>query len=188
MKCSEIHSEEKRCFSFTAVHFRRAGRDKADVLCLVHAAREKRITSVAFEKNTHFRLGKSAPSYGLRIVSNTWNCLIQFSSFSKNPVFQCCPQYLYSELIPKSRLKDQIGKYKTDLGVVWRIFGYFAFKLTKMCLDFCCAVVIPSGWCALWRNHSLTWHEFVICMENLSRNYIRLLFVVLVSPLPCDLA
>lgn len=68
MKYSGIHPEGKSCFSFTEVHFRRAGRDRANILCLLHAARGKFITSEHFGKSTHFRLGKSALSYGFRTV------------------------------------------------------------------------------------------------------------------------
>ena len=57
-----------------------------------------------------------------------------------------------------------------------------------MCLNFCSADAVPSGCCVLRRKPSLTSQEFVIFVENLSRNDIRLLFVVLLSPLPCDLA
>lgn len=87
MKYSGIHPKGKSCFSFTEVHCRRAGRDRANILCLMHAARGKFITSEDFGKSTHSRLGKSALSYGFRTVRTHQIVLYTSHLFSDNLYF-----------------------------------------------------------------------------------------------------
>lgn len=110
-------------------------------------------------------------------ISNTWNCLMHVSSFAKVASFHCSLKDFYSEIIPKSKPKDQIEKYKAG----WVLFTRYLVtlllkKLRQNVSQFllcwwdsirmlCSVKKALSDWtvCHLHGEFKQKWHPSVVC-------------------------
>lgn len=87
-------------------------------------------------------------------LSVTHEIVMHVSSFAKMSAFHCCLWDLYSEVISKSRLKDQTGKYKAG----WVLFErHLVTLLLKKSRQRCVSI-----FALLMRFHL----DVVLCQES----------------------